>query len=92
MLAKLTAKNQITIPKEILLTYEILPYFEAITVKPCNAYVAEDPSDDKFIWCALEGKVEVIISGDEHLLKFSPNPVPVISALTFIKDLCKGVR
>ena len=63
-----------------------------ITVKTGKSYVAEDPSDDKFIWCALDGKAEVIISGDEHLLNFSLDPVSVISASTFVKDLRKGRR
>lgn len=30
--------------------------------------VCEDPDDDKFLACALSGKVEIIVSGDKHLL------------------------
>ncbi len=75
---------------DFLLTYEILPYFEVITVKSGKTYVAEDPSDDKFIWCALEGNAEVIVSGDEHLLNFLPGPVTVSSVANFIRDLRKG--
>lgn len=30
--------------------------------------VPGDPSDDKFLICAVEGKAEYIISGDHHLL------------------------
>jgi len=33
--------------------------------------VCEDPDDDKFIECALSGKVRLIVSGDKHLLKQS---------------------
>lgn len=29
--------------------------------------VAEDPSDDKYLVCALEGEADFIISGDHHL-------------------------
>ena len=34
--------------------------------------VAADPSDDKFLECAIAGKADVIVSGDNHLksLKF----------------------
>jgi len=31
--------------------------------------VKDDPDDDKFIECALEGKANIIVSGDPHLLK-----------------------
>lgn len=33
--------------------------------------VKEDPTDDKYIICALEGNANFIISGDKHLLKLS---------------------
>ena len=67
-----------------LLTVEILPYFEVLTVKPGRPFVTMDPSEYKFIWCAIEGHAEVIVSGDEHLLNLSPNPVPVFTVAEFI--------
>jgi putative PIN family toxin of toxin-antitoxin system len=30
--------------------------------------VPEDPDDDKFLECALEGRADTIVTGDEHLL------------------------
>ena len=33
--------------------------------------VCDDPDDDKFLACALSGKVRLIVSGDRHLLKVS---------------------
>ncbi len=30
--------------------------------------IAEDPSDDKFLECAVEGEADYIVSGDRHLL------------------------
>ena len=70
---------------DFLLTHEILPYFEVLTVKPGKPFVTMDPSDDKFIWCAIEGCAEVIVSGDEHLLNLSPSPVPVTTVTLFIE-------
>ena len=35
------------------------------------APVCVDPDDDKFIACALAGKIKVIVSGDKHLLQVS---------------------
>jgi predicted nucleic acid-binding protein len=52
--------------------------------KPGKPFVTMDPSDDKFIWCAIEGRAEVIVSGDEHLLNLLPSPVPVTTVALFI--------
>lgn len=30
--------------------------------------IKDDPQDNKFLECALEGKAKFIISGDDHLL------------------------
>jgi len=69
-----------------LLTHEILPYFKVFTVKPGKPLVTVDPSDDKFIWCALEGRAEVIVSGGKHLLNLSHSPVPIITAAAFLES------
>ncbi|MCP4574677.1 MAG: putative toxin-antitoxin system toxin component, PIN family [Deltaproteobacteria bacterium] len=70
---------------DFLLTHEILPYFEVLTVKPGKFFVTLDPSDDKFIWCAIEGRADVIVSGDEHLLNLSPSPAPVTTVTLFME-------
>jgi uncharacterized protein len=33
--------------------------------------ICDDPDDDKFLACAISGKVDIIVSGDKHLLKLS---------------------
>ena len=71
---------------DFLLTHEILPFVHVVEVKPGKRFVPSDPSDDKFIWCALEGNAELIVSGDAHLLELSPSPVPVVTAASFIQD------
>jgi uncharacterized protein len=30
--------------------------------------IAEDPSDDRYLECAIEGEAQYIVSGDQHLL------------------------
>lgn len=72
---------------DFLLSQEILPWFEVVQVKPGKAYVKSDSFDDHFIWCALEGKADVIISGDEHLLRLQSSPVPILSVSEFLKRL-----
>lgn len=70
---------------DFLLSQEILPWFEVVQVKPGKTYVKADPFDDHFIWCALDGKADVIISGDEHLLRLRSSPVPIMSVSEFLK-------
>jgi len=49
--------------------------------------VLDDPSDDKFINCALTAKA-TIVSGDSHLLRLkSYKGVKIISAKEFLKSL-----
>lgn len=55
-----------------LIYHEIMPYFEIVEVcgqLSASKAVTKDLADDKFIYCALAGNAEVIISGDRHLLE-----------------------
>ena len=70
---------------DYLISVEILPYFEIVAVEPGEPYVGRDPEDDKFIWCALAGKAEGIISGDEHLLRLRNAPVPILTVAEFLR-------
>jgi len=49
----------------------ITVHAEIIQSTTLPTQVCEDPDDDKFIACALSGKIEFIVSGDKHLLKLS---------------------
>jgi putative PIN family toxin of toxin-antitoxin system len=51
-----------------LIEEEILPYAEVIKPKRRLRVVQRDPSDNKFLECAVAGKARVIISGDKALL------------------------
>jgi len=51
-----------------LIQEEILPYAEVVKPKRRLRVVQRDPSDDKFLECAVAGKARVIISGDKDLL------------------------
>ena len=56
--------------KEIkeLIQEEILPFAEVVKPKRRLRVVRRDPSDDKFLECAVAGKASLIISGDKDLL------------------------
>ncbi len=49
--------------------------------------VKTDPSDDKFLECALTGNADVIISGDRHLKELKVfKGIPILSASDFLKQ------
>jgi len=49
----------------------IAVHSEIVHPAPLPKQVCEDPDDDKFIACSLSGRVNLIVSGDKHLLKLS---------------------
>ena len=51
-----------------LIQEELLPYVEVVKTRRRLRVVDRDPSDDKFVECAVAGKARVIISGDKDLL------------------------
>ena len=50
--------------------------------------IVADPTDDKFLEATLAGKVDYIVSGDNHLLELkSFREIPIITAKEFISWL-----
>ena len=50
--------------------------------------IETDPSDNKFLACALEGKADYIVSGDKHLLELKYfHGVQVVDAKTFVRKV-----
>ncbi len=47
---------------------KLLPFFEVVEPHAGPVIVLNDPSDDKFIRCAIAGNTNLIVSGDSHLL------------------------
>lgn len=66
----------------LLKTAEFVTPLETITA------VKADPSDDKFLDAALEGRADCIVSGDEHLLALkSFRGISILTARKFIERL-----
>jgi len=62
---------------------------KSVIIKPKfnEKVIIEDPSDDKFINCALTSKSN-IVSGDSHLLKLRKyKGIKIMSAKEFLKSL-----
>jgi putative PIN family toxin of toxin-antitoxin system len=50
--------------------------------------IEADPKDDKFLEAAIAGKVDFIVSGDNHLLELKEfRDIPIISGREFIEFL-----
>ena len=73
-----------------LIQEEILPYAEVVKPKRRLRVVQRDPSDDKFIECAVAGKARVIISGDKDLLSLGRyRQIRILSPAKFLADNAK---
>lgn len=61
-----------------------------VTPKTNISAVEADPSDNKFIECALEGKADYIVSGDKHLLNIKEyKGVKILDCTRFLNLLEK---
>lgn len=50
--------------------------------------VPDDPKDEMFLACALDGQADVVVSGDHHLLASGVfRDIPVITARQFLDQL-----
>ena len=75
--------------KEIkeLIQEEILPFAEVVKPKRRWRVVRRDPSDNKFLECAVAGRASVIISGDKDLLSLgSFRRIRIQSPAQFLAD------
>ncbi|MGD9546703.1 MAG: putative toxin-antitoxin system toxin component, PIN family [Candidatus Krumholzibacteriia bacterium] len=60
---------------------------ELVSVPALAARVCEDPTDDKFLACAIGAKVQTIGSGDRHLLQVDRfQGVRVLTPRQFVED------
>ena len=56
-------------PKELAsILVQIKEHVEWVVVQSHISVIAQDPADDKFLACAVEGHAAWIVSGDRHLL------------------------
>ena len=69
---------------------EVKSFSQIIDPKNKLEIVKEDPDDDKIIECAVEGNVDYLISGDNHLLKLKQyENIKIVNTTEFLKVLAK---
>jgi putative PIN family toxin of toxin-antitoxin system len=69
-----------------LLEHEILPFFEVIEVIEEVRGICADPTDDKFLACALAASADYLVSGDKALTDLQQyKSVKIIKPSEFLK-------
>lgn len=51
-----------------LIERHVIPYAHTVAVREVASVIAEDPSDDVFLACAVAGRARYLVSGDHHLV------------------------
>ena len=72
---------------------DLQPFLQLLTVqadviqpRPLVPVIQEDPSDDRFLECAVAGNADCIVSGDTHLLKLGEfQGIPIMKPAAFVK-------
>jgi putative PIN family toxin of toxin-antitoxin system len=76
--------------KEIrsLIEAEVMPFAEPVRVRTKLQIIERDPSDNKFLELAVDGKAETIVSSDKHLQELvTYEGIEIISVAEFLKRL-----
>lgn len=48
--------------------------------------IPEDPADNRFLECAVAGRVDALVSGDRHLLKLNAvRQIPIVPPAVFLR-------
>ncbi|OGC03880.1 putative toxin-antitoxin system toxin component, PIN family [candidate division WOR-1 bacterium RIFOXYA12_FULL_43_27] len=82
--------NRMQVPEEEIANLRSQIIEKAIIVDPQIkiSLIKKDPSDNKFLECAIEGQADFIVSGDKHLLEFEAiNDIKIITARKMLEAL-----
>jgi len=78
------------VPKDDIDFFSAFIIWKGIVVEPKQKIdiIKEDPSDNKILEAAIEGKADYIVSGDEHLKNIgSFEGIKIVSPAEFVKIL-----
>ncbi len=67
------------------ITRYIYQFSEFVVPEEQIRFIEDDPKDDKFLEAAVAGKVDLIVSGDNHLLALKEfRSIPIVSGREFL--------
>ena len=65
-----------------------VPPLAKVRVHSSFQIIPEDPTDDKFLACAVDGRADCIVTGDRHLLRLETfRGIRILSPEEFLKTL-----
>ena len=69
---------------------DLLSIMSLIEEEKTIEVIKEDPSDNKYLSCALNGKVDFVISGDVHLLKLGEyEGIHIVTPANFLEAVAR---
>lgn len=72
----------------LLINEYILRYAEIAKPKKLKISGSLDKDDNKFLECAVAGRADALLSGDQHLLRLKVfEEIPIVSFQEFIRDI-----
>ena len=85
---EITRRSPLTPKKRKLFVENLLKISVATSDRLKMQAVRNDPDDDKFVACAIEGQADFIVSGDKHLLELNEyQGIRIISPKEFLDQL-----
>ena len=88
----LKVMQRLRIPKDIINDWEKIIKKDAIFVTTSKKIYAvkDDPSDNKFLECAIEANADYIITGDKHLKKLDKfEGIKIVNPKTFLNIILR---
>ncbi|HEY5210063.1 MAG TPA: putative toxin-antitoxin system toxin component, PIN family [Stellaceae bacterium] len=74
-----------------VLQHGILLKFDATERQLFDVLACRDPTDDKFLELAINGRADVIVSGDADLLVLHPfRGIPIVLPPVFLRDIARS--
>lgn len=71
-----------------LIEEELLPFVETVRVRKRLAVVRRDPEDNKFLECAVAGRAEHLVTGDQDLLELGAyRGITILAAGDFLNQI-----
>lgn len=78
--------------KDTVLT-KIAEISHVVESRHSTRLIKEDPSDNRILDCAIEGKADYMISGDRHLLQLGKfGPVRIVNTSEFLSVMRQATR
>lgn len=61
---------------------------EMVQPKTVPVVIADDPDDDHILACAVAGKADILVSGNQHLLRLKEyEGIPIVRPMDFLRTL-----